>query len=137
MGQQTKSLISTKSVLYKLREGTSVTCSAAIVLRTENQEKKAEVRTTVGQSSGRDARTKVHITASWQPTSSSEQQQVTFTSSSQVEQPRSKWDKTSILRQQLGAQVDLRLSYGQKNGAKQSASASIKVSQSGGQKNYA
>ena len=135
--QHTKSLINTKAVLYKLSQGTSVTCSATVVLRTENQEKKAEVRTTVGQSSGRDTRTKVQVTASWQPTSSSEPKQVIFTSSSQMEQPRSKWDKTSILRQQLGAQVDMRLSYGQKNQAKQSAAASIKLSQSGVQKKYA
>ena len=135
--QQTKTAISAKSVLYKLSQGSSVTCSAAIVLRTENQEQKAEVRTTVGQSEGRDARTKVQVSASWQPTSTSQPQQVIFSSSSQVSRPRSKWSKTSNLRQQLGAQVDLKLSYGQADQAKQSASASIKLSQSGAQKSHA
>lgn len=135
--QHTKTAISTKSLLYKLSQGTSVTCSAAVVLRTENQEKKAEVRTTVGQSSGSDARTKVQVTASWQPTSTSEPQQVIFSSSSQVSQARSKWNKNYNLRQRIGAQVDLKLSYGQKNQAKQSASASIEVSQSGAQKSHA
>ena len=135
--QQTKTAISSKSLLYKLRQGNSVTCSAAVLLRTENQQKMAEVRTTVGQSSGNDGRTKVQLTASWQPSQTSQPQQVIFTSTSQVEQPRSKWNKMSILRQELSAQVDLKLSYGQKDQAKQSASASISLSQSTEQKSHA
>ena len=136
--QQTKTAISTKSLLYKLSQGTSLTCSAAVLLRTERGEKKAEVRTTVGQSSGSDGRTKVQVTASWQPTSASQPNQVILTSSSQVDQPRSKWNKMSILKQELAAKVDLKLSYyGQGDQAKQSASASIKLSQSTDQKSHA
>merc|ERR1719436_318755 len=135
--QQTKTVISTKSVLYKVSQGTAVTCSAAILLRTDSQEKSAEMRTTVGQSSGSDSRTKVQVTASWKPTSTSEPQEIIFTSSSHVKQPKSKWNKNSILSQEIGAHVDVKLSYGEKNQAKQSASASIKLSQSEEQKLWA
>merc|ERR1712142_270496 len=111
--------------------GTALTCSAALILRTDNDHKKMEVRTTVGMSQDR---TKVQIAASMEP------YEMTFIATSKMDQPKSKWDKMSILSQELSGEVDMKLSYGERSIDTQdlkTASAHIKLYQSDDQKEFA
>ena len=130
----------TKSILYRLKSGYATTFSSAVILSGENQQnKKFEAHVSVGQSdeNSKQSQTEVDLTLSYSPSSSSSPLTINLRSSTKMDKPTSKWNKESILSQNLGGQVDIQTCYGYEGKHQDVLSMTIKSSQSEEQKKYA
>ena len=144
--QKHKTRRNTQSILNRLSSGSATSFSASLSLKSQNQhdyEKKIEAHVCVGQSSGSekdDTKTEIDLGIHIQPRSSDKAYEFSLKSSNKLNKPHSKWNKQSILNQNLQGKLDIQTSLGQRGQSPAShhyASVTIKSSQSQKLKEYA
>jgi len=136
-----QSKMCTKTILYRLRSGSATTFSASLTLKGEQQQdKKLQAHVTLGQSSESQIQkdqTELEVKCSYEQRSDSTPYDFTLMTSANIQRPASKWNKQSMLSQNIGSQIDIQAHYGQRGQQQESVTVTLKSSQSQEQKQFA
>merc|ERR1712121_441955 len=129
-----QSKMCTKTILYRLRSGSATTFSASLTLKGEQQQdKKLQAHVTLGQSSESQIQkdqTELEVKCSYEQRSDSTPYDFTLMTSANIQRPASKWNKQSMLSQNIGSQIDIQAHYGQRGQQQESVTVTLKSSQS-------
>merc|ERR1712121_481713 len=136
-----QSKMCTKTILYRLRSGSATTFSASLTLKGEQQQdKKLQAHVTLGQSSESQIQkdqTELEVKCSYEQRSDSTPYDFTLMTSANIQRPSSKWNKQSMLSQNIGSQIDIQAHYGQRGQQQESVTVTLQSSQSQEQKQFA
>lgn len=138
--QRHESRIHTKTVLYRLRSGTSTTFSASLILKSEqNEDRKFETLVSLAKSSDQKHSLQTHmdIDILAQPFYTKETLFFNLKTSNKMSKPSSKWDHSAILGEHLHGNVNIQTSFGVKGLNQIFSSLRIKSSQSEELRKYA